>query len=311
MTTLLIGKQDGNGIKSSRETCRILRLRRLLHGRIHHGKIGIHGGGFLQNMTKGSEFFRFSFGLPERSTDNSTECVHRTHTLLACITDTTVISQAPTTFVLVAQARFQRHHCAHETSLPSGQQCHRLACLYRVSSSPQHEAPPGRHDRLQDNDVHRALLYGRQAAQKNRSRTSITRVAETRAAPLPQVMSPKSLRPKSLRLFLEVLWKTSINYTMYRELGEQDHQAPIIEEVKEPGVFQFLQTQSLLDHEMAEMSLVQKMVLPPVPDALRRVYGRQFGLWSRRWRVAKVADFTTVCPKIFWETRCNGRVGEK
>ena len=46
---------------------------------------------------------------------------------------------------------------------------------------------------------------------------------------------------------------------MYRELGEQDHQAPIIEEVKEPGVFQFLQTQSLLDHEMAEMSLVEKM----------------------------------------------------
>ena len=33
-----------------------------------------------------------------------------------------------------------------------------------------------------------------------------------------------------------------------------------------------IQAQSLLDHEMAEMSL------PPVQDALRRVYGKQCGL---------------------------------
>ena len=52
----------------------------------------------------------------------------------------------------------------------------------------------------------------RQAALMDRSRTSITRMAETRATPLPQVMSPKSFRQ-----FLEVLWKTSVNYTMYRE----------------------------------------------------------------------------------------------
>ena len=55
MTTLLIGKQDGNGFKSNRETCRILRLRRPHHGRIPHGKIGINGGGILQNLTKSSE----------------------------------------------------------------------------------------------------------------------------------------------------------------------------------------------------------------------------------------------------------------
>ena len=54
MTTLLIGKQDGNGTKSSRETCHILRLRRHHHGRIPHGKIGILGGGILQNLTKRS-----------------------------------------------------------------------------------------------------------------------------------------------------------------------------------------------------------------------------------------------------------------
>ena len=55
MTTLLVGKQDGNGTKSSSETCRILRLRRPHHGRISHGKIGIHGGGILQSRLTESE----------------------------------------------------------------------------------------------------------------------------------------------------------------------------------------------------------------------------------------------------------------
>ena len=54
MITLFIGKQDGNGTKSSRETCRILRLRRPHLGRIPHGKIGTHGGGILLCLTKGS-----------------------------------------------------------------------------------------------------------------------------------------------------------------------------------------------------------------------------------------------------------------
>ena len=53
---------------------------------------------------------------------------------------------------------------------------------------------------------------------------------------------------KSLRQFLEVLWKKCVSNARYREFGEQDQQAPIIEEVKEFGQFG---TQSLLDHEMA------------------------------------------------------------
>ena len=57
MTMLLIGRQDGSGVKSSRETCRMLRLGRLHHGRIPHGKSGILGGGILQNLTMSSERF--------------------------------------------------------------------------------------------------------------------------------------------------------------------------------------------------------------------------------------------------------------
>ena len=41
--------------KISRETCRVLRLRRPHQGRLLHGKSGIHGGVILQSLTKGSE----------------------------------------------------------------------------------------------------------------------------------------------------------------------------------------------------------------------------------------------------------------
>ena len=43
-------------------------------------------------------------------------------------------------------------------------------------------------------------------------------------------------------------------YDVQRQFGEQDQQAPIIEEVKEFGQ---IEAQSLLDHEMAEMSPVE------------------------------------------------------
>ena len=55
------------------------------------------------------------------------------------------------------------------------------------SSPPQHEAPLGQHDLLQDDTVHTEHLfqnlYSRQSALMNCSRTSITRVAETCATP--------------------------------------------------------------------------------------------------------------------------------
>ena len=59
LTTLLIERQDGGGIMSSRETCRILRLRRLHHAKILLGN-GSHGGGIPSNMmSNGWDFFIF------------------------------------------------------------------------------------------------------------------------------------------------------------------------------------------------------------------------------------------------------------
>ena len=61
------------------------------------------------------------------------------------------------------------------------------------------------------------------------------------------------MSPKNLRQFLEDIYQL---YDVQREFGEQDQQAPNIVEAKEFGQ---IGTQSLLDHEMAEMSLVEKV----------------------------------------------------
>ena len=145
------------------------------------------------------------------------------YTPVACIMNNTVFSQARTCNAcswlksLTAQ-ELQRHHCAHENSQSSGPPCHFLAGLFHIFSLPVHHNTK---HHLDSTTFSKTTLYtghlfqnqySRQAELMNRSRTSTTRVAETSATYLPQVMSPKSLRQ-----FLEVLWKTSINYTMYKE----------------------------------------------------------------------------------------------
>ena len=91
--------------------------------------------------------------------------VYTEYTPVACITTTTVFSQAQITYVLVAQelnsSGLQRHHCAHEHSSviwsAMSSPCWSLP-HFLSSSPPQHEAPPGQHDLLQDDTVHRAPL---------------------------------------------------------------------------------------------------------------------------------------------------------
>ena len=56
-------------------------------------------------------------------------------------------------------------------------------------------------------------------------------------------------------------------YDVQRELGEQDQQAPVMEETRGFGQ---TQVESLLDQEVAKMSPIEK-----IQDTLRRVYGKQ------------------------------------
>ena len=154
-------------IKSSRKTCRILRLRRPDHGRIPRDKIGIHGGGILQSLMKGSEwlFKTCSFGLPERGTDNSTESVHRIHTRCAHHEQYSLLTSTNMWCVLVApelngSSRIVASLCAwKESVIQSAMSSPCWSLPHLLTSSPaQHEAPSGQHDLLQDDTVHRAPL---------------------------------------------------------------------------------------------------------------------------------------------------------
>ena len=218
MTTLLIGQQDGNGTQSSTETCRILRFRRPHHGRILHGKIGIYGCGSLQNLTKGSEWFFLpcSFGLLERSTDNSTG-VHTEHTPVACITSTTVFSQARTCNACLRVKSWTAQDCSvmivrMKIGQSSGQPWHLFAGLFHIFSLPVHHNT--KHN-LDSTTLSKTTLYiehlfqnlhSRQAALTNRSRTSIARVAETRATPLPTCSNHDFLLPQLKNTWV---WETS------------------------------------------------------------------------------------------------------
>ena len=202
MITLLIGKQEENGTKSSRETCRMLRLRRPHHGRIPHGKIGIHGGGILQSLTKGS------FGLPERGTDNSMGGVHRIHTRSVRHEQYSLLTSTNMKCVLVAQELngpgLQRHQSAHEMSLSSGQPCHLLAGLHRIFSLPVHRNTKHHLDSTTCSKTTLYIehlfqnLFSRQAALKNHSRTSTTRVAESREQTLSHTRQERCSSPPSL-----------------------------------------------------------------------------------------------------------------
>ena len=228
MTTWLIGKQDGNGTKSSSETCRILHLRRLYHGRIPHGKIGIHGGGILQNLTKNSEWLfltehavsdsRVSDGLKVVPTIRRE--VYTEYTPTACMTYNGVFSQAPTwnACLWLKDRHCPGSHCSifvrikrirHQVNTFSLPVCHNTK--HHLDSTIFSKTTPYTKTHFRKNLFQK--LPGLKAVLKNHSLISILRVAETRARTLPQVMSPESLRQ-----LLEVLWKSSIVLHHLREL---------------------------------------------------------------------------------------------
>ena len=167
--------------------------------------------------------------------------------------------------MLVAQelngSGLQRHHCARENSLSSGQPCHLFAGLFHIFSLPAHHNT--KHN-LESTTFSKTTLYtedrfqnlfSRQAALTNRSQH-----ANYESGGNPRNTSPTGYEPNELATISGSSLEDILQfYGVQRYFGEQDEQAPIIEEVKEFDVSQFVQTQSLLDHEMAETPLVAKM----------------------------------------------------
>ena len=83
------------------------------------------------------------------------------------------------------------------------------------------------------------------------------RVLETCASTLPWVYEPKEFTTEETAT-IPMMSSGNIYqfFDVQRKIGEQDQQAPIVEEVKEFGQ---VGTQSLLDHEMMDTSPIENM----------------------------------------------------
>ena len=134
-----------------------------------------------------------------------------------------------------------------------------------LSSSPKHEAPPGQHDLLQDDTVHRKPLpkttWSASNAKEPLSHINCESGGNLRTD-TPTGCEPKELATTEFATILTISGSSLEDiYQLFRctdiESGEQDQQAPIVEEGMEFG--QIL-AQSLLDREMADMSLLQSQM---------------------------------------------------
>ena len=144
----------------------------------------------------------------------------------------------------------QRHLCAHLIS-------HVISLL--VSASPPFRSTTTRSTTWTARPSPRrhctpSTSSGTYTVDKQRQRTALARQlreCQKPATPLPQVMSPKSLRQSGSSL--EDICQL---HDVHKEFGEQDQQAPVIEEGKDFGQ---IEKHTFLDHEMAAISLIDKM----------------------------------------------------
>ena len=69
---------------------------------------------------------------------------------------------------------------------------------------------------------------------------------------------------------------------------------------------QVYDVQKILEKKITELLSPKKW-----RNLVRRFRGKHCRFWSRRWRITKDADFATVCPESFVESRCSGHTGER
>ena len=84
-------------------------------------------------------------------------------------------------------------------------------------------------------------------------------------------------------------------YDAQKEFGGHDHRAPITEEVKEFGE---IGTAGLPDSQTSETAYFQSQM--HFDDSVESTADSDV----EDGELEKNADFTTVCPESFWETRC-------
>ena len=88
-------------------------------------------------------------------------------------------------------------------------------------------------------------------------------------------------------------------YDVHEEVGEEDHRAPITDELEEFGE---IGTHGSPDSKIPETSYVQSQM--PFGDSAESIADSDL-------EDGELQKMLTVCPESFGETRCGGRAGER
>ena len=244
-------------------------------------------------------------------------CTQITHPQRAWRTHSLLTSTHECEWVLVAVKMVELYHlCAPKRFHLQVNHVTPMLVVPTPSHFPSITARSTPRDLLQDNTVHRHLrknLFNvfqnnflmspyqqtqsrRKTRLKNPSQILNMRVRET-CASTPTGYEPKDFTTEEVA----TIPMMSPEKDIYQLYDVQDQQAPVME-----GTWGFghIQLQSLLDQEMAKMSPIKKMSY--LQSRTHVDESVESNADSDLERDTKVADFITVCPRSFWETRCNG-----
>ena len=139
--------------------------------------------------------------------------------------------------------------------------------------------------------------HAAQPVQHNQLREHPGRHAHLQALPVDKLRHQESLWREDLKIILEIHFQVYDAQIWRRRSPGSDH-------LRSEGIWR--NWDSRLTGFWNTRNVILRMA-----DAFRRFRGKHCRFWSQGWRVTEDADFTTLCPESFGESRCNGRAEER
>ena len=121
----------------------------------------------------------------------------------------------------------------------------------------------------------------------------------------PRTTTPTSYEPEELATVWRIEAYAGDPYQLcdaQENFGEEDHRAPVTEEVEEFGE---IRTAGVPESKLSETSYFQAQM--HFDDSVESIADSDL----EDGELEKMLDFNTVCPESFGETRCIGRAGER
>ena len=159
------------------------------------------------------------------------------------------------------------------------------------STTQEHSPQPEQQEQLREHPIHHAHLQAL-SVDKLRHQESLWR-EDLQGGGNPRTTTPTSYEPqKSLRLSRESKLILEIHFNLWCTGKIPRRKSPCSYHRRSGGIWRDWDSWFTRFYNIRE-------VLLPIADAFRRFRGKHCRFWSRRWRVTKDADFTSVCSESF------------